>query len=108
MQLQTMCPKFEEAFSLLGRRWTGLIIRALMDGAKRFSEIQEIIPGMSARMLTERLKELEEKCIVLRTVYPETPVRIEYKLTDKGEDLTPALAAIQSWADKWCEGANKD
>lgn len=96
-----MCPRFESAFELLGKRWTGLIIRSLMNGAKRFSDIQEIIPNLSARMLTERFKELEEQGILLRSVYPEMPVRIEYELTEKGRDLEKAMDEIQSWAEKW-------
>ncbi|MFD1673844.1 winged helix-turn-helix transcriptional regulator [Alicyclobacillus fodiniaquatilis] len=107
MRDKPMCPKFEEAFTLLGKRWTGLIIQALANGAKRFSEVEETIPGISARMLAERFKELEEACILVRIVHPETPVRIEYELTQKGRDLAPAFEAIQGWANKWCEGTDK-
>lgn len=96
-----LCPHFEAAFELLGKRWTGLIIRSLLDGSKRFSDIQEIIPDLSARMLTERFKELEKEGIITRTVYPETPVRIEYKLTEKGKDLEKSMDEIQRWAEKW-------
>lgn len=96
-----LCPHFEAAFGLLGKRWTGLIIRSLLNGSKRFSDIQEIIPDLSARMLTERFKELEKEGIVTRTVYPETPVRIEYKLTKKGKDLEKSMDEIQKWAEKW-------
>lgn len=96
-----MCPRFEAAFELLGKKWTGLIIRSLLSGPKRFSDIQDIIPSLSARMLTERFKELEEQGIILRTVYPEMPVRIEYELTEKGRDLEKAMNEIQCWAEKW-------
>lgn len=96
-----MCPKFENAFELLGKRWTGLIIRTLLNGQKRFSDIAEAIPNMSARMLTERFKELEEEGIIIRKVYPETPVRIEYELTEKGLDLQAVMDEIQNWAEKW-------
>lgn len=96
-----LCPKFEAAFELLGKRWTGLIIRSLLSGAKRFSDIQEIIPALSARMLTERFKELEEQGILVRRVYPEMPVRIEYELTEKGRDLEKSMDEIQKWAEKW-------
>ena len=96
-----MCPRFENAFELLGKRWTGLIIRTLLSGRKRFSDIEESIPNMSARMLTERFKELEKEGIILRKVYPETPVRIEYELTEKGRDLQSAMDEIQKWAEKW-------
>lgn len=96
-----MCPKFEAAFQFLGKRWTGLIIRSLLSGTKRFSDIQGILPNLSARMLTERFKELEEQGIVVRRVYPEMPVRIEYELTEKGKDLEKAMDEIQKWAEKW-------
>ena len=96
-----MCPKFENAFELLGKRWTGLIIRTLLSGKKRFTDIAEAIPKMSARMLTERFKELEKEGIVVRKVYPEVPVRIEYELTEKGAELQSAMDEIQKWAEKW-------
>ena len=96
-----MCPRFEAAFELLGKRWTGLIIRSLLSGAKRFSDIQQIIPSLSARMLTERFKELEATGLLLRNVYPEMPVRIEYELTEKGRDLEKTMDEIQIWAEKW-------
>lgn len=96
-----LCPKFEAAFELLGKKWTGLIIRSLLDGSKRFSDIQEVIPNISARMLTERFKELEEQNVIIRNVYPEMPVRIEYELTEKGKDLEKTMSEIQNWAEKW-------
>jgi DNA-binding HxlR family transcriptional regulator len=96
-----LCPKFEVAFHLLGKKWTGLIIRSLLSGPKRFSDFQQIIPGLSARVLTERFKELEENGIARREVYPEIPVRIEYSLTEKGSDLERTMDEIQNWAEKW-------
>ena len=83
MEKYHMCPRFENAFELLGKRWTGLIIRTLLNGQNRFSDIAEAIPNMSARMLTERFRELEKDGIIIRKVYPETPVRIEYELNRK-------------------------
>jgi DNA-binding HxlR family transcriptional regulator len=99
--MEQMCPKFEAAFELLGKRWTGLIIRALLSGPKRFKDISEMIPNMSDRMLAERFKELEAAGILVRHVYPETPVRIEYELTEKGKALEPVMNALQAWADQW-------
>jgi DNA-binding HxlR family transcriptional regulator len=96
-----LCPKFENAFELLGKRWSGLIIRVLMDGPKRFKDISDLIPTMSDRMLSERFKELEAGGILIRHVYPETPVRIEYELTEKGKGLEAAMNELQLWADKW-------
>lgn len=96
-----MCPKFENAFELLGKRWTGLIIRTLQGGHKRFSDVAEAIPNISARMLTERFKELEKENIIIRKVYPETPVRIEYELSEKGLELEAVMNEVQKWAEKW-------
>ena len=96
-----LCPRFEAAFEILGKRWTGLIIRSLLSGSKRFSDMQQIIPALSARMLTERFKELEKLGIITRSVYPEMPVRIEYGLTEKGRDLEKSMDEIQKWAEKW-------
>lgn len=96
-----LCPKFESAFELIGKRWTGLIIRVLLTGPKRFKELAEIIPNVSSKVLTERLKELECEGIITREVYPEMPVRIEYGLTQKGKELLPVLDELQKWAEKW-------
>jgi DNA-binding HxlR family transcriptional regulator len=96
-----MCPKYEAAIELLGKKWTGLIIRVLMGGPKRFKDIKEQIPDVSDKMLADRLKELEAMGIVNRTVYPETPVRIEYELTEKGAALETVIRSIQDWSDQW-------
>ncbi|KIL36169.1 HxlR family transcriptional regulator [Cohnella kolymensis] len=101
MDYSKMCPKYESAAELLGKKWTGLIIRVLMGGPKRFKEIKEQIPEMSDKMLTDRMKELEACDIVKRTVYPEMPVRIEYELTEKGHNLEDVIQSIQSWGEKW-------
>lgn len=101
MEKYHMCPKFESAFELLGKRWTGLIIHTLLKGEKRFTAIAVAVPNLSARMLTERFRELEAQGIVIRHVYPETPVRIEYELTEKGLGLQKSMVEIQSWAEKW-------
>ncbi|QQE78337.1 helix-turn-helix domain-containing protein [Alicyclobacillus sp. SO9] len=101
-----LCSKFETAFELLGKRWTGLIIRVMLSGKRRFSDISAIIPHLSDRMLVERLKELEAAGIVQRHVYPETPVRVEYNLTEKGHELEAVMNQIQCWADKWVPAQN--
>lgn len=95
------CPVFHRAIELVGRRWTGAIVRALLRGATRFGELTEIIPELSDRMLSERLKELEAEGIVARIVIPEIPVRIEYQLTEKGRALEPVLGAISDWSYAW-------
>ncbi|HYO29810.1 MAG TPA: helix-turn-helix domain-containing protein [Thermomicrobiales bacterium] len=99
--ISPFCPVFHEAIELIGRRWTGAILRVLLSGGTRFSDVTTTIPGLSDRLLSERLKQLESEGIVTRTVYPETPVRVEYQLTDKGLALTDVVMAISSWAETW-------
>ncbi len=95
------CPHYHRAVELIGRRWTGAILRALLAGVQRFSDLKETIPGLSDRMLSERLKELESEGIVVRDVIPETPVRIEYHVTPKGRDLGAVVQALSGWAHEW-------
>lgn len=96
-----MCPRYERAVEILGKRWTAMIVRTLLPRPRRFSEMTTIVVGLSDRLLSERLKELEACGIVERRVYAETPVRIEYTLSDKGRELDQVVDAIQSWADQW-------
>lgn len=95
-----ICPKFEKATQLLGKRWVGLIVNQLLKHPKRFSDLVSEIQ-LSPKILSERLKELEEEHIISRTVYPETPVRIEYELTEKGKSLEPIMKSIANWSDTW-------
>jgi DNA-binding HxlR family transcriptional regulator len=95
------CPKFHRAVELIGRRWTGAIIRAMRSGKTRFCDIGAAVPGLSDRLLSERLKELESEGIVVRTVIPDTPVRIDYHLTTKGDDLQAVFDEIGAWAYRW-------
>ena len=95
------CPHYHRAIELIGRRWTGAILRAMLTGVSRFSDLATTIPGLSDRMLSERLKVLEAEGIVVRTVTPETPVRIEYHLTDKGRALGSVVEAVSAWVAKW-------
>lgn len=98
------CPIFHRAVELIGRRWTGAIVRALLSGVVHFSELARVIPDLSDRMLSERLKELEAEGVVARRVVPSTPVRVEYHLTEKGRALAPVLDAIGQWAGEWLHG----
>lgn len=100
-----VCPKFHRAVELIGRRWTGAIIDRLLGGRTRFNTLAAAIPEMSDRMLAERLRELEHEGIVTRLVIPESPVRVEYELTEKGRSLGDPLAAIARWAEQWDEPA---
>jgi DNA-binding HxlR family transcriptional regulator len=95
------CPLYHEAVELVGRRWTGAILRVLMDGPLRFSQIAQAVPELSDRLLSERMKELEARGIVERRVIPGPPLRVEYSLSQMGSELGPALVEIQAWANRW-------
>lgn len=96
-----ICPKFEHTFSILGKKWMGLIIDVLLEGPQRFKDIAATIPNVSDRVLVERLKELEQEGLVTRTVDPKATMRVAYSLTKKGEDLKSVMYEIQNWADEW-------
>jgi len=97
----SICPRYEHAIQLLGKRWTGLLLDALMEGPRRFCELTTTVEGLSDRVLSDRLRELEVEGVVERIVYPQIPVRVEYKLTEKGLALKPVVEAIHEWAEKW-------
>ena len=80
-----LCTRFHYASELIGRRWNGAIIFMLLKQTCRFATLRDGIPGITDRMLSERLQELEQEGLVERTVVPETPVRVEYSLTKKGK-----------------------
>ena len=96
-----MCPRYERAIQLLGKRWTGLLLDALLRGPQRFCELTSAVEGLSDRVLSDRLRELEVEGIVERIVYPHIPVRVEYQLTEKGKALAPVVDAIHAWAEEW-------
>ena len=96
-----VCARFHRAVELIGGRWTGALIHLLLNGRMRFAELRAAIPEISDRMLSERLRELEAEGIVARIVVPETPVRVEYELTEKGRALEHALGAVGKWAERW-------
>ena len=96
------CPQYHEAIEFLGKRWTGAIVRVLMHRSpRRFSEIAAAVPQLSDRLLSQRMKELEARGVVARTVRPGRPPRVEYALTPMGRELEPALAALEAWAQRW-------
>jgi DNA-binding HxlR family transcriptional regulator len=97
------CPFYHEAVELVGRRWTGAIISVLMERPMRFSEVVQAVPELSDRLLSERMKELEGRGIVERTVHPGPPVRVEYSLSEMGRELGPALTELQDWAQRWLD-----
>ena len=97
----SFCPRYHHAVELVGRRWAGAIVRALLASPRRFNELRGCIPDISDRMLAERLRELEAEGVLTRTVLPDTPVRVEYALTEKGRALETAVLAIGAWAERW-------
>jgi DNA-binding HxlR family transcriptional regulator len=92
------CSLYHQAIELVGKRWTGAILLVLMDGPLHFSGIRHLVPELSDRLLSERLKELEAEGIVERRVLEGSPVRVEYSLTPKGRALEPTLGALKEWA----------
>lgn len=100
-ELWAQCMAFQQASELIGRRWTGVILYMLLQGRSRFSELLNNVHGISDRLLTERLRELEEKGLVERFVIPESPVRVEYALTEAGRDAEAIISVIWDWGNKW-------
>ena len=98
---ESVCPDFHEAIELIGRRWTGAILCSLIEGPMRFGELGKVVPGLSDRLLSQRLRELEEQGLVQRDVEAGTPVRVTYSLTETGEALGPAIRELKAWAKQW-------
>lgn len=102
---EKVCPHFHAAIELIGRRWSGAILCTLIDSELRFADIARAVPGLSDRLLSTRLREFEAEGLVERQVEPGTPVRVSYRLTEKGASLEPAIRELRSWADRWNCGA---
>jgi DNA-binding HxlR family transcriptional regulator len=86
-------------FQVLGKRWTGLVLAALMNGPGHFAQLRRAVPGISERMLSDRLTELASLALVVRTVEEGPPLRVSYKLTAAGLALRPAMTELTRWAD---------
>lgn len=99
--LSGFCPRYHRAVELVGRRWTGAIVRSLLSGKRRFSELADVVPGISGRLLSERLHELEEEGIIRREVHGGPPVRVDYALTQAGAELEATVRALADWAERW-------
>ena len=95
-----VCP-VEITLSLLGNKWKVLILKELLDGMKRFGELGRAISGISQKMLTQQLRQMEKDGIINRKVYPEVPPRVEYSLTDIGKSLKPVLNAMHKWGSRY-------
>jgi DNA-binding HxlR family transcriptional regulator len=96
-----VCPHFHAAVELIGKRWAGATLCALIEGPRRFAELSAAVPGVSDRLLSARLKELEREGLVVREVEQGSPVRVTYSLTEKGEELEPAISQLRDWARRW-------
>lgn len=96
-----LCPRFHKAVELIGRRWSGALLRMLMTGPSRFGDLRAAVPDISDRMLSERLKEFEAEGLVARDVSDDTPVRVVYRLTEMGRALEDPLQSIGAWAEEW-------
>src|SRR3954452_18662432 len=98
---ESCCSAYHRAIELIGKRWTGAIVFVLMDGPLRFSEIKVLVPDLSDRLLSERLKELESVEIVERRMQDGTGARVDYSLTAKGAALEPVVRSLKGWARSW-------
>jgi DNA-binding HxlR family transcriptional regulator len=101
LEREECCSLYHRAIELVGKRWSGAILQVLLGGPLHFSEIGQLVPEISDRLLSERLKELEAEGIVERRVIDGAPVRVEYSLTEKGRALEPALGQLKAWARTW-------
>lgn len=95
----------EAALDVIGGKWKGVILFHLLDGKKRFNELRRLIPTASLRILTLQLRELESDGVILRTVYPQIPPKVEYELTTFGKSLKPILLQLREWG---AQIANKE
>jgi DNA-binding HxlR family transcriptional regulator len=91
----------EKALNIIGSKWSFLILRELFCGTKRFGELQKAVNGISPKALTDSLRHMEKNEILVRTVYPTVPVKVEYSLTEKGEDLHTIIKQMKIWGSKW-------
>jgi DNA-binding HxlR family transcriptional regulator len=98
-----VCSRFHAAIELVGGRWTGPILQAVLTGRLRYADIKAAIPGVSDTMLAQRLRALEAQGLLERRVIPSSPVRVEYHPTEKARALMPVLEAIAAWAHDWIE-----
>lgn len=102
MEAKTLpaCP-VETTLTLISDKWKVLIIRDLLPGTKRFGELRKSIGSVSQKVLTTQLRQMEERGLLTRTVYPEVPPRVEYALTELGHSLEPVLEAMRDWGEAY-------
>lgn len=99
--------EIQDIWGILGKRWSLLILKNLSKGhVVRFNELKRNLKGISSTVLSERLSELEQEGLVVKKIYAEVPLRVEYTLTSKTKDLEPILHSLSGWCDKWEEKKN--
>ncbi|MBG0814404.1 helix-turn-helix domain-containing protein [Planomonospora sp. ID82291] len=96
------CPA-RQLLDTISDKWVSLLLTALADGPRRYSDLSRIVAGVSQKMLTQTLRSMERDGLVSRTVTPAVPVRVDYELTGLGRDLQPLMRAIKSWAESHIE-----
>jgi DNA-binding HxlR family transcriptional regulator len=107
VEMRTMKPVHDETCSvaacaeIIGAKWTALLVHDLSEGPRRFSELEHSCAGISPRTLSERLRALEDEGILQRRSYPESPPRVEYELTAKGEALLPIISEMRTYGHEW-------
>jgi len=102
LEIGYSCP-IEATVDIIGGKWKSVILFHLLAGKKRFGELQRLLPGVTQRMLTLQLRELEEDSIIYRHVYREVPPKVEYSLTDFGESLQPILLQMRDWGQEYMQ-----
>ena len=95
---EKLCSGFQSAVELIGRRWSAAILVAISYGAERFGEIAKMVDGLSDRLLSQRLKELETEGLIIRTIVPTTPAHSRYSLSPRGQDLMKVFRLLAEWA----------
>lgn len=103
---EAFCPLYHHAVEVIGRRWSGAIVRAIMCGCTRFGQIRAVVPDLSDSMLSARLQELEREGIVVRSVDADRPPHVSYGLTAKGRELEVVIVALTDWAKRWVDPAS--
>lgn len=104
-KFSTNCP-VELTLQLIGNKWKVLIIRDLLTGTKRFNELMRSVTGITQKVLTSNLRSMENDGLLIRTVYPEVPPKVEYSLTSMGESLQPILDSMVSWGNNYKQNIN--
>lgn len=99
-EIKHICTNFHNAIEFIGKRWMGSVIFSLLDGPKRYHEIVSSIPGISDRLLTERLRDLENEGLIVKRVIATSPKKVEYDLTQAGKELEEVIHVVMKWIKK--------